>query len=391
MNRAMGIALALGLTVSGSAGAAETVKVGLMAPVTGAWASEGQEMKRNIDLLAAQVNEKGGLNGKKVEVIVEDDGGDPRTASLAAQRLTTKGVVAVIGTYGSAVTEATQTIYDEAGITQIANGSTAVRLTEKGLKHFFRTCPRDDEQGKVGAAALEKMGAKKIALLHDSSAYSKGLADEINGILKAKKANVVFFDALTPKEQDYSAILTKLKAAGPDVVFFTGKKSVVLDLKRPDAIFATGYYPEAGLLLKQKKQMGWNVPFIGGDAINNPDLVKIAGKDAASGFQFLSPPVPNDLDTPEAKAYLATYKAKYGEAPNSIYGILAADGFRVVTKAIAETKATDADKLRDYLVNKLKDFPGLTGKIAFNAKGDRVGELYRVYKVDSNGEFVLQK
>ncbi|HEX7625368.1 MAG TPA: branched-chain amino acid ABC transporter substrate-binding protein [Anaeromyxobacteraceae bacterium] len=373
MNRAMGIALALGLTVSGSAGAADTVKIGLMAPVTGAWASEGQEMKRNIDLLAAQVNEKGGLNGKKVEVIVEDDGGDPRTASLAAQRLTTKGVVAVIGTYGSAVTEATQTIYDEAGITQVANGSTAVRLTEKGLKHFFRTCPRDDEQGKVGAAALEKMGAKKIALLHDSSAYSKGLADEINGILKAKKANVVFFDALTPKEQDYSAILTKLKAAGPDVVFFTG------------------YYPEAGLLLKQKKQMGWNVPFIGGDAINNPDLVKIAGKDAAAGFQFLSPPVPNDLDTPEAKAYLATYKAKYGEAPNSIYGILAADGFRVVTKAIAETKATDADKLRDYLVNKLKDFPGLTGKISFNAKGDRVGELYRVYKVDPSGEFVLQK
>jgi branched-chain amino acid transport system substrate-binding protein len=372
MNRAMGLALALGLVASGSAGAADTIKIGLMAPMTGSWASEGQEMKRNIDLLADQANAKGGLNGKKIDVIVEDDGGDPRTASLAAQRLTTKGVVAVIGTYGSAVTEATQNIYDEAGITQIANGSTAVRLTEKGLKHFFRTCPRDDEQGKVGAATIQKMGAKRIALLHDSSAYAKGLADEINAILKANKQNVVFFDALTPKEQDYSAILTKLKAANPDVVFFTG------------------YYPEAGLLLKQKKQMGWNVPFMGGDAINNPDLVKIAGKDAATGFQFLSPPVPKDLDTPEAKAYVASYKQKYGEAPGSIYGVLAADGFSVVTKAIADTKATDADKIRDDLVNKLKDFPGLTGKLAFNAKGDRVGELYRVYKVDKNGEFVLQ-
>jgi branched-chain amino acid transport system substrate-binding protein len=372
MKKVMGLALTLGLLGFGSARAADTVKIGLMAPLTGAWASEGQEMKKNVELLAAELNAKGGVNGKQVEVVVEDDGGDPRTASLAAQRLTTKGVVAVIGTYGSAVTEATQNIYAEAGVTQVANGSTAVRLTEKGLKNFFRSCPRDDEQGRVGASTLMKMKAKKIALLHDSSAYSKGLADEINAILKAEKANVVFFDALTPKEQDYSAILTKLKAAGPDVVFFTG------------------YYPEAGLLLKQKKQMGWNVPFIGGDAINNPDLVKIAGKEAADGFMFLSPPVPKDLDTPEAKAYLASYTKKYGEAPQSIWGVLAGDGFRVVTAAISGSKATSADKVRDYLVNTLKNYPSFTGKISFNAKGDRVGELYRVYKVDKAGQFVLQ-
>src|SRR5689334_17894737 len=277
MTRAMTLALAAVCALgSGAARAADTIKIGLMAPITGQYASEGAEMKRNIDLVAEQLNAKG-VNGKKIEIFIEDDGGDARTASLAAQRLTTKGVFAVIGTYGSSVTEASQGIYDEAKILQVANGSTAVRLTEKGLKYFLRTCPRDDEQGRVGAAAILKRGAKKVAILHDSSAYAKGLADEINGLLKGKDAKVVFFDALTPKEQDYSAILTKLKAAGPDVVFFTG------------------YYPEAGLLLKQKKQMGWNVPFIGGDAINNPDLVKIAGKDAAAGFQFLSPPVPRDL------------------------------------------------------------------------------------------------
>ena len=372
MHRLMAVLLALCALVPSPATAADTIKIGLMAPLTGSWASEGQEMKRNVELLAAEQNAKGGLLGKQIEVVVEDDGGDPRTASLAAQRLSTKGVVAVIGTYGSAVTEASQTILDEAGLIQIANGSTAVRLTEKGLKNFLRTCPRDDEQGRVGAKVIEKSGAKKIALLHDSSAYSKGLADEINAILKAKGANVVFFDALTPKEQDYSAILTKLKAAGPDVVFFTG------------------YYPEAGLLLKQKRQMGWNVPFIGGDAINNPDLVKIAGKEAAEGFQFLSPPVPKDLDTPEAKAYVAAYQKKFGEAPSSIYGVLAGDGFRVVAKAIEATKSTASDKMRAYLTGGLKAFPGFTGQIEFNAKGDRVGELYRVYKVAKDGSFVLQ-
>ncbi len=363
-------AAALALAVAGCT--QDTVKIGLMAPLTGSWASEGQEMKRNVELLAAEQNEKGGLLGKKIEVLVEDDGGDPRTASLAAQRLATKGVVAVIGTYGSAVTEATQNIYDEARIVQVANGSTAVRLTEKGLEYFFRTCPRDDEQGRVGAAILEKAQAGKIAILHDNSAYAKGLADEIKALLDAKKASLVFFDALTPKEQDYSSILTKLKAAGPDVVFFTG------------------YYPEAGLLLKQSRQMGWNVPFIGGDAINNPDLVKIAGKEAAAGFRFLSPPVPKDLDTAEAKAYVAAYQKKYGEPPSSIYGVLAGDGFRVVAKAIEGAKSTKADAIRDYLTGSLKDFPGFTGKISFNGKGDRVGELYRVYEVDANGGFVLQ-
>ncbi len=352
---------------------ADTVKIGLMAPITGSWASEGQEMKKNVELLAEGMNQKGGILGRQVEVVTEDDGGDPRTASLAAQRLSTKGVVAVIGTYGSAVTEASQNIFDEAKIIQVANGSTAVRLTEKGLKYFFRTCPRDDEQGRVGAMTLMKMKAKRVALLHDSSAYAKGLADEINAILKKDKIEVVFFDALTPKEQDYSAILTKLKAAKPDVVFFTG------------------YYPEAGLLLKQKNQMDWKVPFIGGDAINNPDLVKIAGKDAAEGFMFLSPPVPADLDNKDAKAYLAAYKKKYNERPGSIYGLLAGDGFRVVAKAIEATKSTDSTKIRDYLAKSLKDFPGYTGKISFNVKGDRVGELYRVYKVDKAGSFVLQK
>jgi branched-chain amino acid transport system substrate-binding protein len=369
MRTLLSLAMALGLLAPWSASAADTVKIGLMAPLTGSWASEGQEMKKIVELLAEEQNAKGGLLGKKVEVVTEDDGGDPRTASLAAQRLTTKGVVAVIGTYGSAVTEASQGIYDEAKIVQVATGSTAVRLTEKGLKYFFRTSPRDDEQGLVSAALLGKLGVKKVAILHDNSAYAKGLADEINGLVKGKM-QVVFFDALTPKEQDYSAILTKLKAAGPEVVYFTG------------------YYPEAGLLLKQKKQMGWNVPFIGGDAQNNPDLVKIAGKEAAEGFRFTTPPVPRDL--PEAKAFLAAYKKKFGEEPGSIWAVLAGDAYNVIAKAIAETKSTSGDKIREYFTGGLKGYPGLTGKISFNAKGDRVGDLYRVYAVDKAGGFSLQ-
>ena len=351
--------------------AADTIKIGLLAPITGSYASEGQGMKQVLELLTADVNAKGGILGKKVTLITEDDGSDPRTAALAAQRLISQGVVAVIGTYGSSVTEPTQGIFDESGIVQIANGATAIRLTEKGLKLFFRTCPRDDEQAKVAAQTIAKLGYKKIAILHDNSTYAKGLAEETRGLLqKQPGAQIVFFDALTPGERDYSTILTKLKQAQPDVVFFTG------------------YYNEAGLLLRQKKEMGFNVPFIGGDATNNTDLVKIAGVAAAAGFYFISAPLPQDL--PTAKAFIEQFKKKYGAAPNSIYPVLAGDGFNVVVAALNGTKGGNSAQVGAYLHNNLKDFQGLTGKISFNAKGDRVGEVYKAYKVDAKGNFIMQ-
>ncbi|MEN6439065.1 MAG: branched-chain amino acid ABC transporter substrate-binding protein [Syntrophobacter sp.] len=359
--------------IASTALAAGPIKIGLMGPMTGSWASEGQEMKQVVELLAEEVNAKGGVNGQKVEVISEDDGGDPRTAALAAQRLATLGVVAVVGTYGSAVTEATQNTYDEAKIIQIANGSTAIRLTEKNLKYFFRTCPRDDEQAKVAAATIRKLNIRKVAILHDNSTYAKGLADETKGLLgKDKSVEIVFFDALTPKEQDYTTILTKMKGANPDFVFFTG------------------YYGEAGLLLKQKREMGWNVPFMGGDATNNPDLVKVAGKEGAAGFYFISAPLPKDLPSEEAKAFLATFSKKHGNPPGSIYSVLAGDGFRVTIAALEQAKAADSGKMADYLHSGLKDYPGLTGKISFNEKGDRVGEVYKVYRVNPEGQFILQ-
>ena len=191
--------------------------------------------------------------------------------------------------------------------------------------------------------------------------------------MKKNGANVVFFDALTPKENDYTAILTKLKGANPDVVLFTG------------------YYPEAGLLLKQKKGMNWAVPFIGGDATNNVDPVKLAGKEAAAGYYFLSPPQPQDLDTADAKAFLADYQKQHNELPPSIWAVLAGDGFRAVVAGIAGAKSADGEKVAAYLHEDLKNFSGLSGPISFDAKGDREGEVYRVYKVDGEGKFVLQK
>lgn len=358
--------------MTGAAYAADSVKIGVMGPMTGQWASEGQGMKEIISIMADDLNAAGGIAGKQIEVVIEDDGGDPRTASLAAQKLSTKGVVAVVGTYGSSITEATQNIYDEAGIIQVATGATANNLTEKGLKLFFRTAPRNDEQSNVAAKAITNAGYKKIAVLHDNTSFAKSLAEESKLIIEKAGVKVVFFDALTPGERDYSAILTKIKAANPDAIFYTG------------------YYPEAGLLLRQKMEMNFKVPVIGSDATNNPDLVKIAGAPAADGFSFLSAPVPQDLATPEAKNFMDKYTKKYGKAPASIYAVLAGDAFNAITEAVKATNSTDPKVIADFMHTKLKNLKGLSGDISFDEKGDRVGSVYKVYKVDAKGNFVMQ-
>lgn len=346
------------------------IKIGLMCPLTGKWASEGQDMKNIVSLLVDETNAKGGINGNKIELLVEDDAGDPRTAALAAQKLASAEVAAVIGTYGSAVTEASQNILDESEIVQIGTGSTSVRLTEKGLPLFFRTSPRDDDQGKAAAKAIIKGGYKAVALLHDNSSYARGLAEETSAELKKAGVPVIFLDALTPGERDYTAILTKLKAANPDLVFYTG------------------YYPETGMLLRQKKEMGWNTPMMGGDAANHQDLVKIAGNDAAAGYFFISPPLPQDMESSEAKNFLAAYKQKYGAYPISIWAVMAGDAYKAIESALAAGN-TEPKKIADYLKN-LQNLAALSGPVGFNLKGDRVGDFYRVYVVNPNGGFDLQ-
>jgi branched-chain amino acid transport system substrate-binding protein len=366
------VALALA-AASGAAFAADPVKIGLMAPLTGAWSSEGQGMQKVVLLLAEQQNAKGGVLGRKIEIVTEDDRGEPSSAALAAQRLVAAGVVVAIGTYGSAITEASQPIFDRAKIPQIANGSTAVNLSARGYRAFFRTAPRDDEQGRVAARTMQQQGYRRIAFLHDGTAYATGLAKEASEALDKRFVEVVYFDALSPGGSDYSDVLAKLKSANPDVVFFTG------------------YFPEAAALLRQKKSMSWNVPFIGGDATNNPDLVKIAGRDAAAGFLFVSPRVPQDLDAPEAKAFLAAYRARYNEAPASIWSVLAGDAFQIAVAAIAGTASTDGPRIAEYLHGDLRKFSAFSGTIGFDAYGDRKSEVYRIYKIDAEGRSVLEK
>lgn len=368
------ILICLCLLLFASAGwAAEPIKIAFIGPMTGEFAVVGKESRQVLMLLASDLNSRGGLMGRMVELLFADDGGNPGTALPAGKSLVRQNPAAVIGSFTSTVTESLQGIFDEAKIVHISYGSTAVSLTGKGLRYFFRTCPQDDDQAKAIVNLVRKTKIKKVALLHDNSLYGKELAERVRDRLHDWMIDVVSFESVLPGKLDYRADLEKIKAREAKLVFFAG------------------YYPEAARLLAGREQMKWEAPFLGGDAVNNPGLVKLAGKKAAEGFYFLSPPIPSDLNSPGVKQFLSRYREAYGEIPVSIHALLAGDAFIAVTDSISKLQTTDSEKISDYLHRQYFNPAGLTGPLYFDYKGDVVNNLYGIYRVDGEGRFVLQK
>jgi branched-chain amino acid transport system substrate-binding protein len=372
--------LAALVVLSGCAPKKTTVVIGLQAPITGAWAYEGQMAKQSAEIAAELINKKGGiLGGRTVEIKVEDDAGEPKQGALAATKMVGyKDVAAVVSTYGSSVCEPSSAVYEEKKKVNIGYGVTAVRLTERGYQYFFRTCGRDDSQGEFFASAVPaKFGAKRIAILHDNTAFGKGLAENARDALKAqvdaKKVEIVYYDAITPGEKDFKVPLTKLRETKPDVWYFTG------------------YYAEAALLVSQAKQIGIKAVFVGGNAAINDEFVKIAGVDVAKGCYMTNEPLPGDLPSAEAKEFLAAYKAKFGEIPSSPWPIYAADAVNIIAYGINKVGSADSVKLAAYLRDTADGVPGITGGIGFTPKGDREGVPFFLYVVDDQGKIVVSK
>ncbi|MEN6476226.1 MAG: branched-chain amino acid ABC transporter substrate-binding protein [Syntrophaceae bacterium] len=360
--------------------AKDTVVIGLQGPITGAWAYEGQMAKQSCEIAADLINKKGGiLGGKKVVLKVVDDAGEPKSGALAAQKLVTqKDVVAVISTYGSSVCEPASNIYEKFKKVNIGYGVTAVRLTQRNFKYFFRTCGRDDSQGKFFAEYVpKKFNAKRIAIMHDNTAFGKGLAEDTKAALaamvKAGKVSIVYYDAITPGEKDFKVPLTTLRETKPDVWYFTG------------------YYAEAALLVTQARDIGITCPFVGGNAAINDEFVKIAGLKVATGCYMTNEPLPGDLPYPMAKEFLAAYKAKFGNIPSSPWPIYAADALNVIAYAVDKSGTTDSTKLAAFLRDQVNGVPGITGPIGFTKDGDREGVPFYLYKVDDSGKIVVTK
>ncbi|ONF50099.1 branched-chain amino acid ABC transporter substrate-binding protein [Methylobacterium radiotolerans] len=347
--------LALGAMVT-AAQAAE-VKLGVAAPITGNSAAIGAQLKNGASQAVEDLNRAGTLKGTTLTVTVGDDASDPKQGVSVANKFASDGVKMVVGDYNSGVTIPASDVYLDAGIIQVTPASTSVKFTERGMWNTFRTCGRDDQQGAVAGNYLaEHFKGKKIAFVHDKTPYGKGLADETLKALKAKGGKDVMFEGINPGEKDYSALVSKLKSANVDVVYFGG------------------YYTEAGLILRQMRDQGLKAPMMGGDGMVDRELVAIAGP-AAEGTLTTFPP--DARKNPNAKAALAAFKAKNIDPEG--YTLYSYAAVQVLAKAMAETGSSDGKKLAEWL-HQGKPVDTVVGPIAYDKKGDITRPDYVMYE-----------
>ena len=373
--------LAVALLLPGcakDAGTTGPITIALQAPITGDYAYEGQMAKQSVEVAAELINNAGGVLGRQIAVTVVDDGSNPKDSTIAAQKAVSLKVTAVIGSYGSSVTEPAIDIYEKNKMVCVGYGCTAIRLTmDKQRTYFFRTCGRDDAQGLFFAKyAVETMGAKRIAIMHDNSTFAKGVAEQAQLALKpyvdAGKCTIVYYDAITPGEKDFSAAVTKLRNTNPDIWYYTG------------------YYTEAGLLIRQARDAGLTCPFVGGNAAINDDFIKIAGIGVATGALMTQEPLVSDVTTTIAEQFRTLYKQKFGDVPSSPWPVYAADGLYAIVGAIRNANSTEPDAIATAMHTNMTNVEGVTGAIKFTDRGDREDVPYKMYEVTAEGKYVVR-
>lgn len=330
------------------------VKIGHVAPTSGAIAHLGKDNELGAKMAIEDLNAKGVKIGDKVakfELLAEDDAADPKQGTAVAQKLVDSKVNGVVGHLNSGTTIPASKLYSDAGIPQVSPSATNPKYTRQGFKTTFRVVADDTQLGgTLGKYAVETLKGKNIAVIDDRTAYGQGVAEEFEKAAKAAGGTIVGHEFTTDKSTDFNAILTKLKGAKPDVLFFGGMDAV------------------GGPMLKQVKQLGMNVKFMGGDGLCTGELAKLAGD--AIGEDMVVCAEAGGVDG-DFKAPLDAWKAKFKEKNGvdvQIYAPYVYDAVNVLAAAMVKAGSADPEK---YLPEVSKvDYKGLTGPITFDEKGD---------------------
>jgi branched-chain amino acid transport system substrate-binding protein len=337
------------------------IRIGAAGQLTGPEAVFGSDMLNGVKLAVEEWNAKGGVLGKKIELVPGDDQAEPRQAVAVANKFVNEGVVGVVGHFNSSCSIPASEVYNKAGIPQISHASTNPKLTEQGFVDVFRVCGRDDQQGKAAADfALQKLKVRRVGIIHDKTTYGQGFAEEFKKSL-GPAVEIVAYEGITKGEKDYSPVVTKVKAANPDLVFFGG------------------IYTEGGLLIRQFKAVGGTAPFIGGDGIMSEELVKIGGPAVDGSYATFGP---DTKDSPAARGFNEIYRKKYGEP--GVYSVYAYDAANILLQAIQKAGNTDGKAVTAAI--RASEFNCALGHIQFDAKGDVKESPYVVWKVES-GKF----
>ena len=368
------VVLALALVFSMTTTAmAENIRIGVAAPYTGNLAAYGDNIKAGVNLKLKEINDAGGINGQKVELVWGDDLCQPKDAGTVGSKFAAdKSIVAVIGHLCSSATLAAMPIYVRKGLPALSPTSTNPTIGDVGMGWFFRNCYTDDFQGKFLAVYLvaNLLKMNKVAIFYENNDYAIGLKNSFVAGAKSATLTVTGTEAYMTGTTDFTPQLTKLLR------------------DKPETIFLCGYHPEGALIAGQGRKLGFNGPFFGADGIDNEDYIKIAGK--AADNTYCTVPFLADSASPAGKKFAAEYKKAYGRDVDWI-SANAYDCLGILAQVIAKT-GPDRKKIRDGLAainSKANGYKGVTGLTYFDKKGDCSKPAF-VKKVE-NGKFVAAK
>ncbi len=354
------------VAMAGNGFAADTIKLGVAGPHSGDLASYGIPTVKAAELVVKDVNARGGVLGKKVELLIEDDVCKPEVATNTATKLASQKADVILGHICSGATKAALGIYKDSKMIAMSPSATNPALTQSGdYPNFYRTIASDDAQAKLEVDfALDRLKLKKIAVLHDKGDYGKGLAEFAKGFLeKSGKAEVVLYEGITPGAVDYSAVVQKIKRSGAEAVIFGG------------------YHPEASKIVSQMRKKRMDTIFISDDGVKDDTFIKVA-KEFAEGVYATGP---KDVSkNPMAVAANEEHKKTYGEDPGAFF-LNAYAATLALLNAVEKAGSTDYDAVAKALKTEYVDTP--LGKIRFDEKGDALGVGFSVYQVQ-NGAYV---
>ena len=336
---------------SGDSSGADKVYIGWVAPLTGTGANYGQQMLNGAKLAAQEINDAGGIKGKKIEIVSQDDKSDPKEAANIAQMFTgDKRLVGVLGNYNSSCALAGAPIYDMEKLPVIHVGTSPV-FTEQKHDYMFRISVTDAFQGSFVSRWMTEEGLKNPAIIWENDDYGRGLKETVSSEIVKNGGKIAGeWSYMLSQTKDYTALLTNVKQSGAD------------------SIFIGGLYTEGALIAKQMQQLGLKIPVYGTDGLYEKSLIDLGG-DAVEGWKTSGLFLPTD-PSPALQSFIKAYAAAYGSTPGT-YAALHYDGMKILAKAI-ENAGSDREKIQAYLAKMPEPFVGVTGSVTFNDHHDSV-------------------
>lgn len=353
---ALALGLAIGIAFALPQDARADVKMGLAAPITGGSAVIGSQFKHGTEQAVEDINAAGGILGQKIILGIGDDATDPRQGVSVANKFAAEGVKFVIGHFNSGITMPASEVYQENNILEITPGSTNPRVTERKMWNIFRTCGRDDQQGGVaGEYIIKHFKDKKVAIVHDKTTYGQGLADETRKKMASGGVKEVLYEGINVGDKDFSALVSKIKSAGADLVFWGGLQT------------------EGGLLVRQMRDQGITATLMGADGIATEEFAAVGGPGVVGTLMTFAP---DPRRRPEAKAVVEKFRAKKFEP--EAYTLYSYAAVEVVKQAAEAAKSLDPKKVAEQIKSGQK-FKTVIGELSFDKKGDITRPDYVMY------------